>query len=332
MGEQPHVVGAGVDKCSIGIVYSHEPLEHELPWVDVGALISWAHSVKDEEFASVSGGRKSTYKRFPAPSALTRVKQPLASGNSLRCLYGGHKGTYRAWVGMNPTLSHLGEINFHLLNMFEQGFETLRRHGAMTAFEFFVDVDHARFDDYLYIDTALRSAHQGYVPKGTMYLGAKRGRRRVKAYDKQKQLASVKAIFLDSPRLRIECTLLGGAHRIKDICSVPNPFATLHVIEKNEMAKVACPAAKTFQQLVSWGMSSQKAYQCLSATQKAEMSAVMQYARPAWWNAPVAWQRILESLGWVDTLSVAGITGEYLPLGAAAYASESAVTTPALNS
>jgi hypothetical protein len=308
-----------VDKCSIGLVYSKTPQGDDLPHGDVGALIAWAHSVKDGEFSAISGGSKGTYKCFKPPVAYTRVTQPLPSGNSLRCQYGCHKGVYRAWVGLNPTLSHLGEINFHLQCMFVQGFETLRRHGAMAECEFFVDFDNAAYDDYVYIDTALRSGCPKYSTQGTTYLGSRHGKRSTTVYDKAKHLAETQGVYLSSPRLRIEGKVRGSVHRLKAITAVPNPFSTFHVIELAALAELKAPAAVELKKLLGWGMSAQASYGCLSKAHKIEIADVFLQARPAWWHPAAAWESVLANLGWMSILSLAGITGEYLPMGDAAY-------------
>jgi hypothetical protein len=226
---------------------------------------------------------------------------------------------YRAWVGLNPSLSQLGEVNFHLMQMFELGFETLRRHGVLSECEFYVDIDHADFSNYLYLDTALRSANQHFMPQGTMYLGSRHGKRRVTVYDKAKQLAEVKDIMLSSDRLRIEGKVSGGAYAFKDLTSVRNPFETLHVLEKDALEGIATSAMVAFKQHLSWGMSAQMAYQCLSKGQKAALAEVLCEARPSWWQPGEAWGMVLSNLGWINVLSHAGMTGEYLPMGEAAY-------------
>jgi hypothetical protein len=316
---QPHVVGTGIDKCSIGLVYSNALQGDALPWEDLGALLSWVHSVKCGEFAEISGGQKGTYKRHKSPATYTRANQPLASGNSVRCLYGCHRGMYRAWVGLNPTLSHLGEINFHLQQMFALGFETLRRHGAISECEFFVDINDAEFNDYLYIDTALRIANPEFMPQGTMYLGSRNGKRRLTIYDKAKHLRDMKAILLPTARLRVEGKVTGSIYRLKDLALVRNPFATLHVLDKVTFDKLTTPAAATLQKHLHWGMSAQVAYQCLSKANKAELAEVLEESRPSWWQPVEVWERVLANLGWMDVLGQAGLTGEYLPLGEAAY-------------
>ena len=316
---EPQVVAAGVDSCKVMLIYAKSNDEGTLRWEDVGPLVGWVHSVKENEFAQVSAGKKTQYERYGPPAALTRALQPLASGNSVRCLYGRHKGAYRAWVEFNPTLSQLGELHFHLQLMFEQGFETMRRHGVISEVEFFVDVDGACFGDHLYVDTALRTANPGFAPAGTMYLGSMYGNRSATIYDKAKQLAETKKILLPAPRLRLEAKVRGCVHEMKNIEDMANPFATLQVIAKDALESVTTPAATAFRKHLAWGLSAQAAYVNLSPAYKKDLAEALPALRPSWWDPDAAWITVKANLGWMATLSVAGITGEYLPMGDAAY-------------
>lgn len=57
--------------------------------------------------------------------------------------------------------------------------------------------------------------------------------------------------------------------------------------------------------LVNWGMSAQMAYQVLSKTDKQALAEVLLKVRPGWWVPTEAWKAVLESLGWIGTLSSA---------------------------
>jgi hypothetical protein len=305
--------GAGIDKCKVGLVFPDMPMKGVSPSKDnYQAQMEWVGSVRVNDFANMSGGRKPHFRSSKPPATWTIACQPLASGSAIACRFGRHKGAFRSWTQFNPSKSSLGALNLHFQLMLEQGFKTLMRYGQLTSVEFFADFDGANFSQFCYFDTQLRTANTTYEDDGTVYLGNPRCRRSFCAYDKGKQLQEAFGqVSPSGPRLRVEARLR-NAGPLRDIAQLKNPFKTFCVLDRDVLAASAVPSALKLKNMIGWGLSAQDAFMILQPQEQIALINAMPSLQPPWWNAEEVWSAIMSSLGWMAFLSSAGELGEFL--------------------
>lgn len=88
-------------------------------------------------------------------------------------------------------------------------------------------------DDLVILAPRISIINQYYLDKGTLYLGHEYGRRSFCIYDKRKQLAEKKGIFLDHDLTRIEVTLRQMGQKLGDLDIGEKPFGGLVVLRKS---------------------------------------------------------------------------------------------------
>lgn len=87
---------------------------------------------------------------------------------------------------------------------------------------FFLDSTKTIFDDKLH-------------KVGTQYLGARNGRKSCRIYDKAKQLAEVKSVYIKYPLTRIEVILTGLRLHINEFDKIDQPYGKIMVIRKSKL-------------------------------------------------------------------------------------------------
>lgn len=308
-------LSGGVDKCKIGLVFPDMPVKGADPSrSNYQGQMEWIGSVRANDFADMSGGRKPHFRVSRAPAAWTFACQPLASRSAIACRFARHKGAFRTWTQFNPSKAGLEELNIHFQLMLEQGFNTLMRYGHITSIEFFADFDGADFSKFCYFDTELATANTAFETCGTVYLGGRNCRRTFCVYDKAKQLAE--AFGQDCPsgsRLRLEARL-HNAGALREVAALKNPFKTLCVVDSERLAASVIPAVMKFRKLIQWGLSAQAAFKQLEAREQVVLINRIPMLRPHWWDTEEVWSKILSSLGWMELLSSAGKFGSWLDI------------------
>jgi hypothetical protein len=268
---------------------------------EFGQLYGWVENCLHGDFST-----KGSLSKVHPQGSLSRMHQKLPEGGYLDVQYGHAGGKQSAWFQFNPTKlsgNDLATMRGHMNILLEHGFMTLWKSGVVSYAEIAIDVRGALFDDYMYIDTSLRSASYGYEKVGTVYLGSKDSNRSFCCYDKSKQ-QDHKGIYAEET-LRIEAKLKGGkAFHLADVCSIPSPFKTLLVIDRGALEKCPHPLVQQFKsQAKAPGSNSQVAFLHLPPKQRAGLQKALRELQPTWWEPGKIWEEFPLSLGWVNELA-----------------------------
>lgn len=286
----------GFDKIKVKHCYTDSPYGK----AEFEQLYGWV----DDCLHGVLGKKGSLTKVHPQGS-LSRMHLKLPDGGYLDVMYGYAGGKQSAWFQFNPTKlsgEDLAVVAGHMSILLDQAFLTLWASGVVSYAEIAIDVRGALFGDYMYIDTSLRSANDGYEKVGTMYLGSENSNRSFCCYDKSKQ-QEYKGIYSEET-LRIEAKLLGGkAFLLHDVCSIPSPFATLLVIDRGALKKCTHPLVQQFESRANVpGTSAQVAYLHTPTKQRGGLQKALHELQPTWWEAEKIWAGFPASLGWAEEL------------------------------
>lgn len=228
---------------------------------------------------------------------------PIGYGNKLVIGFGYANKNMRASFQFNPskiTPPEFCALHGHFEMLLHFGFHSLCAKGRVRDCEIAIDVDHAKFSDYWFVDTRMAASDCGYQPVGTLYLGALQSRRQLRIYDKAKQMHEKLGIELPNERLRIEAQLRPVAHyAVAELPTIPNPFESLFVISKSALsAKANNELVAAFLALASTpGISSQKAY--TASTDRKALRQLLIACCPDWWKPSEIWSTYSESFDWV---------------------------------
>lgn len=312
----------GIDQVKIGMRMTDED---KRIWEQENRFTHYVNFIGAMEYV---GSVRSRYVFDPVPgqdilvrvgkkrAAWTAARQPLQLGGDIEVIYGRRAGGYFTSVRMNISKSHESELAIHLGQMADLGYETLHRHGRVLYCEFFMDIDGADFEDYLYLDPTLRSSHDGFVAAGTAYLGTIHSDRGFAAYDKAKELAEKSGVTLPHSRLRLEARLRGRqGFRADQFHNVANPFASLWVISKAALRACTAPSAARLLALVRNGRDAQAAYKLLTKKERREFRMLLPTLAAGWWNPDTMWLTYPLGLSWIGSLRAAGRFGEVIPWG-----------------
>lgn len=288
----------GFDKIRVKHCYTDSPYGK----AEFGQLYGWVENCLHGDF-----GKKGSLSKVHPQGSLSRMHQKLPEGGYLDIQYGHAGGKQSAWFQFNPTKlseNDLAVVAGHMSILLEHGFLTLWKSGVVSYAEIAVDVRGALFDDYMYIDTSLRSASYGYEKVGTVYLGSDSSNRSFCCYDKSKQ-QEYKGGYAEET-LRIEAKLQGGkAFHLADVCSISSPFKTLMVVDRTALKKCTHPLVQQFKSHANVpGGGSQMAYLHTPSKQRVGLQKALRELQPSWWMSGKIWDAFPASLGWIKKLAI----------------------------
>jgi hypothetical protein len=127
--------------------------------------------------------------------------------------------------------------------------------------EFAMDVKQP-MSNFIFLAEGLPSFH---IEQGTIYLGAKYGKRTYCIYDKQKQLKAKKGKIIAYPLTRIEARRRCMQVTLSALKSVPSPFTGLIVVPKSKLAEMKAvhpkdPVLESFISSVAKGLTGHAVY------------------------------------------------------------------------
>jgi hypothetical protein len=184
-------------------------------------------------------------KSIPGAYASKGVKHACSKGYIP--VSGGHivvklQWTRHGWVGgieLNPSKLQgtdwavFRDVLERCLTHGTSGFITS---GRVRRAELALDIDGVHRDELYVIDTRVRMVNHDYTARGTTYHGAHCSRRRVVAYDKAKELREEHNVMLPNERTRIEAVLRPKDIPVEQLASLPNPFSSVLVVERDRIA------------------------------------------------------------------------------------------------
>lgn len=144
------------------------------------------------------------------------------------------------------------------------GVQSLMKNFKIQLLELAMDVRRP-MSEYVFVAPALKVSNIYYSAKGTIYIGAKSGRRSFTIYDKQKQLFEKKNVHVPHALMRIESKTRRLQIGISSLGLVASPFHSLLVVSKPVLAEIQIGVThdavlKTFCDSTLNGMSGQDAY------------------------------------------------------------------------
>lgn len=265
------------------------------------AVVSFGLSVKDHEFKPPG----KTWKKDHRP--YTTISQPLMGGSSLVTRYGFVLPRHYSWVTFNPSKvaeDDWGNLNAYLGLMYDYGFLTLWKKAGLKQADIAIDVEDEQFSDYIFVDRRLRAGDASLESVGSTYLGFNKGQRMFNIYDKAKELKDNHGIALPAHRLRIEARIRRPAMPLSNLPQVPNPFATLLVVHRNDLAVVGSIALGDFRSRVEQGEPADVAFHERDKSEKSMLGGELQERVAHWWNPTQEWKNFHASLSWVEKLGL----------------------------
>lgn len=233
--------------------------------------------------------------------AMTNLSISLKGGSTLSIRYGYCSKRQWSWLTFNPsrlTSIDYAELRAYMDMLFQQGWQTLWDHGDLARLDIACDVQ-ANVEDYLYVDQVLQVEDN----HGTRYLGAMKGARHLRIYDKRKERIEVAGIDLGHPLLRIEATILKPKqHRFGEMLQVHNPFLPVHVIDRERLAASELAALNKIKTGIAQGLTP---VGCLAWHKGGERKAAFEAlpaVAPSWWRPSDIWKSYPETFDWVHAL------------------------------
>lgn len=93
------------------------------------------------------------------------------------------------------------------------------------------------FSDLVYFAPMTKTTYEKYLEKGTTYIGAEKGRRSFRVYDKQKHLAEKKKKQLSHPLTRVEVIHRSLKLRLNEIEKLENHFGRFIALRKDVLKR-----------------------------------------------------------------------------------------------
>lgn len=91
------------------------------------------------------------------------------------------------------------------------------------------------YSDLVFLNPGTKTSDKTYHEVGTTYIGARKGRRSFRIYNKQKHLAEKKGKQLTHPLTRIEAIHTGLKLSLNEIVGLKNPFGRFIALRKDEL-------------------------------------------------------------------------------------------------
>ncbi|MGS1120706.1 hypothetical protein [Rhodanobacter sp. UC4436_H3] len=290
----------GLDKIKMKYYYTGSPHGKD----EYGQLHGWIGCSLNGDF-----GVKGSLTKVHAESSLSRLHQKLPEGGYVDAMYGQtgkkQKAKQGIWLQFNPSKlsgADLAALKGHMSILLEDGFMTMLRSGWMSYMEINIDIRGVPFDEYMYLDSSLRTASAAFESVGTMYIGSKKSNRRFTVYDKSKEQKYGGDYATET--LRVEAILQGAkGFPLAEIDAQPSPFGTLFVVDRVMLAKSTNPLANEFRsRLTALGCSPQAAYLSFPLKQRKELKKALNELQPDWWKPEQIWKKFPESLDWMMEL------------------------------
>ena len=138
---------------------------------------------------------------------------------------------------------------------------------------------------------------------GGRSLGAEKGARHFRVYDKRKERLEVAGVELGHPLLRIEATLLKPKqYRLKEMHLIDNPFLPLHVIDRHKLKNTKLPVLSKFQSGLDFGMTPASCLSYFKSAERKELFQVLPTVSPDWWEPAGIWKSYPDAFDWVHQL------------------------------
>jgi len=288
-----------IDKTRIGYNFSKSPHGK----ADYEAMHHFiTQTCFDQSFAASS---KWTSKKH----AWTCGRVQLDEGIHLTLGIGYTPHGQRAFFQFNPSkLTDKAWCAFQaaLMTMLFQEWNGMIANGNVLTMEFACDVTNASYNDFIFIDTKVRSINTTNDENGTLYLGSMSSSRQIACYDKGKELHDARNIDLDHPLLRVEARLHPSkALYLNELDQVQNPFAPVLIVPRQALldATALSGSAGRFRKHVSNGYAPNHAYELCAPLDKQNRNAYVEALRqlvPSWWNPAQIWKTAPAALAWTS--------------------------------
>lgn len=120
-------------------------------------------------------------------------------------------------------------------------------------------------DEFVFFAEGIKSSNTNFLKNGTLYLGAKYGKRSFRIYDKRKQLKDKKGKFIGYPLTRIESVHRGLQITLAKLQTVPSPFSRLISLPKEKYQEIkkthaASKVTVSFIKAIESGLTAHDAY------------------------------------------------------------------------
>lgn len=183
-------------------------------------------------------------------------------------------------------------------------------HAHFISAEVSCDYPGIRYDDYYYLDAAVRSGKYSFEGLGTTYLGSPCSARQIKCYDKAAELLHAGRAAAGGHLLRIEAVLRPSPMPMAQLAAIRNPFTTLLPISRQSLSDPnSCIAFGRFRHLVrKQHYPAQRALERVAAEDKRDRPDLIKALRalaPSWWEQDQVWSHIPAALESLVNLEVA---------------------------
>ena len=261
------------------------------------------HSFK---YSALDGSLGKKGKVWSSKSTQTSVNIPLGHKSGLLVKYGYAQKRHWSWIQFNPAKLNeedLAFVSVCLSLLFTDGMSTLIQRGQLSRLDVAVDAQHAGWNQCLFLDSRLRSSCHSYAPAGSLYLGAKHGKKRFNVYDKAKEQFDKTGVVHGNDWLRIESRLCDpNRWDFADIDKVSNPFLSLLVIDRPTLMTATNPHLQILQAACDADIPIDQAFWQLPASARKEVWKALQACKADWWDPPALWMGYPAKLDWIGPL------------------------------
>lgn len=183
--------------------------------------------------------------------------------------------------------------------MFPFGSQEVWKEFRVCALEIAMDVK-VPFHDLVCLAPRVSTVDQTYFKVGSLYLGHMYGRRSYCIYDKRKQLAEEKSVYLDYDLTRVEVTLRQTGQTLEQLGLCGRPFGNLLVLRKSSVValKNKYPLSievKAFVKAILAGCVAQNAYLDMDPYSRKKLLKILR---------PGALKLNSDSKGWKDWFAI----------------------------
>lgn len=283
-----------IDKVCIRYLYDGSPACND----EYKQLHGFKYSVLDGSL-----GKQGT--SWSSKWAQTVVNMPLEK-SALVVRYGYVHKRHWSWLQFNPAKmsgDDLALVSACLSMLFTHGASTLLEKGQLARLDVAIDAQYETWSQSLFLDASLRRSCHLALPKQSMYLGVKHGKKTMNIYDKAKEQFDTSGVVHGNDWLRIESRLRDpNRWTFGDIGNVANPFLSLLIIDRPTLMAANDPRLQVLQIACDAGMPIDEVFWQLPTPARKQAWEALQACKAGWWNPKVLWTGYQAKLDWVGAL------------------------------
>jgi hypothetical protein len=225
------------------------------------------------------------------------------AGDASFAIYYGYAP--RRTIVLDFNAMRLGDVEWTALKcqvhqVLVEGWPSLIARGHFTLAELACDFPGLDFQDYYFFDFQAHSSINGFISKGTSYLGSRMSGRQCKCYDKAKEL-NAKGASYEGSLLRLEACLHPEIMPVVQLASIRNPFLPLAPLRRTVVHDAATYPLRELRVAVrSMHKPPQIAFNEVvrrgSIVRKNLIHQMRQLAEP-WWKPEYMWSTVPAVLG-----------------------------------